>query len=323
MPSSKLNSFREAVIAKKYPLQKLPTYRTSFRRLYLTRRAAEFILSALLIFSGYQLIIVNDFFSPVWLYAGVAVSALFLRGNALLAGIFAGSLFCYLYYGYPFSFSLKQALCFSLIIYLIRATSLKFVGPVAPLASLAVLWKFILICAVFSAIHVSLIGFLFSQNYQTSVSIFGWTVAFLGELNGILCLTPLCLAFTPFVAQRYLTKKSKVWAWIGALIVICHFGFFWVDNGYMSFLLALLLSFCIIGYALCFSLIPLCVTLFGTSIVYLAGALPDAYLFQEQSTQLETLIPLLTFSLAVVISLSIAVKNQQNIFEQSPQLLST
>ena len=76
------------------------------------------------------------------------------------------------------------------------------------------------------------------------------------------------------------------------------------------FTLAIVLGLFISGYAAYFGLVPLCVTLFGTSIVYIAGALPHAHLFHQQSPHVQTLSLLIIFTLTCVVSLSIGTRKQ-------------
>ncbi len=311
----RLDKFREAVQANHLISATVPDFQAYYNRLYITRRVAEFILSALIIFGGHQLIIINSFFSPVWPAAGVALSALFLRGNTLLAGIFAGTLTSYLYNHFSFVMGLRQSLAFTLCILLVRSLSLKWSGPISPLYSKKVLWQFSLIAILCCAVHVSVMGLMFTQANDTSITWYGWSVAFLGELNGILCLAPLSLVFDPFVVLHYFNKKNRTWQLVAAFIVLAHI-FSFIIQGIPSILLTLSFFILLCTFAYYFGLIPLCITLFGVSIVYIAGALPHAHLFHYNSSHLETFSIMLIFTMTILISLSIAIDKQRNLYEQ-------
>ena len=107
----------------------------------------------LLFCGGQQFLISNDFFSPIWLTTGAALAAIFLRGNFLLFGIFAGTLIGYLINHLPWHISLTLSLIFVVYIYLIRKLAFLTMGPVAPLFNNVVLWKFYGLIALLSAVY--------------------------------------------------------------------------------------------------------------------------------------------------------------------------
>lgn len=129
------------------------SFRAGYCRLVFMRRTFEFIISALLFCGGQQFLISNDFFSPIWLTTGAALAAIFLRGNFLLLGIFAGTLIGYLINHLPWHISLTLSLMFVVYIYLIRKLAFLTMGPVAPLFNNAILWKFYGLIALLSAVY--------------------------------------------------------------------------------------------------------------------------------------------------------------------------
>ncbi|MBS0288071.1 MAG: MASE1 domain-containing protein [Proteobacteria bacterium] len=312
--ANRLKLFHEAVVTKNLLGAKLPAFKANYRVHLFNRRVAEFLMCSMLIFGGHELIIINTFFSPVWPTAGVALSALFLRGNVMLFGIFAGILASY-FYNYSFVFlGIAQAALFTFFIYLVRLFSLILIGPVTPLAEIKTFWKFVLVCAVLCACHIAAMGILFVQTFQTSMSLYGWSVAWLGELNGILCLTPLTLVFDPFIAKHYFGKKGLSWQLVALAVLLSHLLYFYAQNGDQSVLLAggFLIILCL--YALVFGQIPTCMTLFSVSIIYIAGALSDAHLFIESSENQHTILVMLLFTLSIVFSLSIGTYKQQQYY---------
>jgi len=69
----------------------------AYRRLVFSRRAAELVISTLIMFSSQRLLLHLDLHPALWPATGVGLCALFLRGNFLLFGIFLGTLGSYLY----------------------------------------------------------------------------------------------------------------------------------------------------------------------------------------------------------------------------------
>ncbi len=311
---NRLKTFHEQVVAKNLVQAKQLSYNASFLRLFFTRRAAEFIFSALLVFGGHQFIILNQFFSSIWPAAGVALSAVFLRGNNLLCSIFIGTLSSYLYNHFPWELSLYLALIFTLFIFLVRQGSLKFIGTITPLCDLNTLWKFIALIGVLCAIHISSMTMIFITYYKSSFSTFSWYCAWLGELNGILALTPLCLIFDPFVPQKYFNKKNNAWWFSGFMIFACYFLFFLTPSGLPSIILSVIFLIMLGVYAKIFGQIPTCTTLFALSVVYLTGVLPHSHLFHKNSSHQDVMILLSLFSLTAIVSISISTFKQQKYY---------
>ncbi len=311
---NRLKSFHAQVVAKNLIQAKQLSYKASYLRLFFTRRSAEFIFSALLVFGGHQFIILNQFFSSIWPAAGVALSAVFLRGNYLLFGIFVGTLSSYLYNLFPWELSLYQALLFTLFIFLMRQCALWLIGTITPLSRVTLLWKFIALMAVFCALHISTMTMIFIAYYKSSFTAFGWYCAWLGELNGILALTPLCLIFDPFVPQKYFNKNNNAWWFCGLMIFACYFLFFLIPSGLASIILSVIFLVILSIYARIFGQIPTCTTLFGLSVVYLTGVLPSSHLFHTTSSYQDVMILLSLFSLTAIVSISISTFKQQKYY---------
>jgi len=307
----RFKQFNTEVVAKKRYDAKSITYANAFMRLVLTRRLAEFLFSAIIIFGGHQLVLLNGFFSPIWPATGVALSAVFLRGNILLLGIFVGTFSSYVYNLYSWQISLYQALLFISFIFCCRQFSLKWIGPVTPLAKTSVLCKFIVLIILFSSIHISLMTRILVQTYGGNISFFDWSTAVLGEINGILCLTPLCLVFDPFVPQRYFTRQEKKW-WLSALgLILGHFIFFALTSEIATLILSVILLILLCAYAIHFGQIPLCATLFGISVVYLTGVLPTPHLFHQNATEQTVQMIFNLFTISIITSLILATAKQE------------
>lgn len=298
-------------LAKNLVQAKRPTYAVYYYRLVITRRATELILSSLLIFSGQQFLLQNSFFSPIWTAVGVALSAVFLRGYFLLYGIFLGVLLSYLYNHVPWHLSLAQSLLFTLYIFLTRLIAVHTIGAVIPLAQTRVLWKFFGLVTLFSTVHAYTLLLVFAAPRGMAPTFFDWSVAWLGEVNGILYLTPLCLIFEPFVPKRYFNLKSKSWWICSAAIIISHFLYYIVPSGAPSIFLALVFICILSTYANYFDQIPTCITLLGISVVYISGILTPPHLFHIHSSALnaQSLFALFTFN--AILPLSIATYRQQ------------
>lgn len=312
--AQRLKIFNAEVVTKKLYDAKPISYKNAYSRLVLTRRLAEFFFIALIIFGGHQLVLLNGFFSPIWPAAGVALSAIFLRGNFLLLGIFLGTFSSYVYNLYSWQASLSQALLFTSFIFCCRYFSLKWIGPVTPLSNATVLGKFIALIVFLSIIHISITTVILMKLYGGEVSLFDGLMALLGEINGILCLTPLSLVFDPFTPQQYFTFQQKKW-WLCALgLIFCHFLFFAMSTEISNTILSVTLLILLCAYATYFGQIPLCVTLFGISVVYLAGVMPTPHLFNGDSTKYSVEIIVSLFTISIMTSLTIATIKQQRIY---------
>lgn len=280
-PEERFHAFKRELEKKNLLPSEITHFSQSFRKLVITRRLSELAISILLIFGGQLFVIQNAFFCPVWVGTGVALSGVFLRGHFILLGIFLGSLASYLNNHYPLFVSFLQSGLFTLYIYSIRLCSLHFIGPVTPIPSRSVLGKFLLLIMVLTAIDVIAIYFIFKLTTTISIS---WKPFFLnafsGQLNGILCLTPLCLIFEPFIPEKYFKSSSSSW-WISALFLISlQFLYFLFPQCWQSILLSLCLVLSFFVYGKIFGQFPTGMLLLGVAIVYL-GATSSTALFKN------------------------------------------
>src|SRR5262249_10906271 len=154
-------------------------------------------------------------------------------GTPLLLGIFTGSVASYLFNNFSIQDSFIHSLLFTALLFSIRFILLRFCGAITPLASTKVLLQFVTVTAIMTLLHVLLQNHFLGHTY--------WLMQWLGELNGIMCLTPLCLMFEPFTVQRYFNKRAYSW-WIGSILLIAaHFLLFFLSDIYEIFWAILLL----------------------------------------------------------------------------------
>lgn len=291
--SENQDTFAKEVVAKQLALTQ-PTLQSRFNRLYFTRRFCEWLFSAILIFGGQEFLMQNGLYSPVWPAAGVGLSAIFLRGNVLLLGIFTGSIASYLLNNYPLTVAISNSLLFTFNLFLIRFVCLRYFGTIAPLHSAKIGLQFISVVLFFCALHIGWI-YLFYPDLP-------WLMGFLGEVNGILCLTPLCLSLEPFTVKRLFVKGSFP-AWVaGTVIVLGHALFFFIPAK-AAIIWAVVLLIALWLYAHHFRAASTGMTLLGISIVYLTGGLEPFQLFQR-SYPLYTVIAITAiFTLGTIIAI--------------------
>src|SRR5262249_27285736 len=120
-----------------------------------------------------------------------------------------------------------------------------------------------------SALHITLLLQALALIYPFKPTFFNWFVGWLGQINGILCLTPLCLMFDPFTLPHYFHRHTWRWWSSGLIILFCHLFYLFMHNPpAVNFALA---SFAVLAiYAYCFGQIPTCVLLLGISVLYLS-----------------------------------------------------
>ena len=300
-------AFIDAVVTKNLVENQQRSFAANFRALQLIRRSVEFIISTLLVFGGLQLLLQNGFYSPLWPATGVGLSALFLRGYFILGGIFVGSLLSYLYNNFDFLHSLGQSILFTLTLFAIRFLSLRYIGPVAPLSKLSVLLKFIYLIVLICALHVFFVLLIGLEKLPTLIE---WYSAWLGEINGILCLTPLALVFDPFVPQRYFSKLQWRW-WSMALILITLQGLYFVLPPIPSFGFSLFILMALRFYALHRGVVPTTFTLLGISVIYLGGAIAPFELFIQTKTYWHATVLLTLFTASIIMSLIISIQARE------------
>lgn len=286
--------FTSSLVAKKIIRANSHTYRNAYSRLFWIRRLTEFFFTGLLIYAGSEFFFINQF-APIWAFSGVALSALYMRGHVSLIPIFISFYISFYCAGFGSFVSGWQSFLFTLIMFSIRYTGMGLIGAVIPLASLSVYVKWLLIVLFFVAAHIMIM-------FPHASALDRYT-AFLGEMNGILCLTPLCLIFTPFTPQYYFNLRR--WPWIaGSLVILTlHFGFFILPTMWLSFY-AVLMLLLLVAYAR-FGVFPLCITILCLSVFYIASS-EGRSLFQaipqKQTVVLESL-----FCLSIILSLGLSI----------------
>lgn len=289
-------AFATEVMAKNLA-KPMPIYQSQFYRLYFTRRFCEWLFSTILIFGGQQFLLQNGLFSAVWPAAGVGLSAIFLRGYLLLLGVMTGTLASYLYNSYPFTVSFANSFVFTANLFLIRYCCLRFFGAMAPLHTTRICFQFICVTLFFCALHTGW-QYLFYPDLP-------WLMAFLGESNGILCLTPLCLVLEPFTVKK-LFMKGSLPAWIvGTTIVIAQSLFFFVHADWAPLWASgLLVAMCLFAYH--YRGAATGMLLLGVSVVYLTGSFEPFEIFQRAWPLKTTIIVLGLFTLSCLFSLLLA-----------------
>ncbi|HVV67563.1 MAG TPA: hypothetical protein VHE99_00780 [Gammaproteobacteria bacterium] len=295
----------KASLAEKNVVLPLHSFRSEYNRLIFKRRALEFIISTLLFYGGQQFLIANAFFAPMWLTTGAALAAIFLRGNFLLLGIFAGTLIAYLANHLSWDISLLLSLIFVIYIYLMRKLAFLTIGPIVPLYNNAVLWKFYALIAVLSAVY-SYVFFTLMVLKSLSGLLFFWVfMGWLAQINGILCVTLICLVFDPYVMYRHF-HKVRLWSILAVVIVICHLFYFFVPAGIPSLVLSILFFAIFCVYAKYFGKVATCTMLLGVSVIYLGGITAPFHLFHANSSELQVMVTLALFTLSAMLSISIA-----------------
>lgn len=301
-------TFATIVVAKQLavPAQAI---QARYNRLYFTRRICEWLFSTILIFGGQQFLLENGLYSPVWPAAGVGLSALFLRGDILVLGIFTGTFASYLFNHFPITVSLANSLMFTLNLYLIRFCCLRFFGSIAPMHSTRICLQFLFITMLFCTLHTG-----WQYLYYPDLP---WLMALIGEVNGILCLTPLCLSLEPFVVKRLFVKGS-LRAWLcGIIILLGHTAFFFMPAQF-AIPFAGLLVVSLLVYATHFRAASTGMLLLAISVVYLTGTLDPFQLFQEDYSLKIVLGILGLFSAGNIVAVLLACRCTQADFMPKP-----
>lgn len=298
-PKERFLAFRTQLTALNFPVIQSQHFMYSYYRLVLIRRFTELVISILLIYGGQLFVIQNGFFSPVWAGTGVALAAVFLRGHFVLVGIFLGTLLSYLHNHYSWNIGIIQSGLFTLYIYLIRLCCLKFVGPITPLSEIKVFWKFLTVIVILSVLDISLIYAIFNKTRDINNSFIHFFLTNLwGQLNGILCITPLCLIFEPFTPTRYFQKTNWPW-WLSSISIIsCQFLYVVFPGCVYNIALFVFFIICFSLSGRKFGQIPTCITLLGVSVIYLGSTTTSSTLFQS------TCPPALSFFLLTLICIT-------------------
>lgn len=311
-----------SALAANPPLAGQPLHFThAYYRLVLTRRIAETLIMALLIMGGQQFLIQHTFLSALWPITGVALAGVFLRGNFLLLGTFLGSLVGYLHFHLPLGASLALSFLFTIYIFLLRYLSLKWMGPITPIPTLKIWVKFCLLISLLSAVHISLLLKILTSLFPFKPTLFNWVIGWLGQVNGILCLTPLCLIFDPFAPARYFRLSQWSWWTCAGLIIGINLVYFLCSASY-SLTFSIITGLVIMAYALRFGQIPTGITLLGLSVLQLSmfTLTPSSRILHENSSSI--LLSVLCFTLTAFGGLAVATAKEEKKFKQRRTTLS-
>lgn len=200
---SPIDQFYQALLAKKILDLKPNFFRRRYLQIYWLRRLIETLFLTALINSTQIFSLSTGSESALSPATGIALSALFLRGQTMLLGIFLGSFISHLSHHVPVMLSLFYSTYFTLYIFLIREACLRWIGTVIPLNKVSVFIKFLLVCSILSIFYLFSLKFMFSAN----INLFP---RWLSEINGILYLTPLCFLFDPYSFDNSYTQSSLV-----------------------------------------------------------------------------------------------------------------
>lgn len=255
------------------------------------RRVFETLFIAALIFGSQQHLLIDGIFGPISPVTGIALSALFLRGRTMLLGIFLGNLISYLVSQIDLPIAILYSFIFTCYIFLTREACLLWIGPVVPLNKTKSLIQFFIICAIFSGIHVLLV----SELLIVPLSLYS---SWLGEVNGMLYLTPLCLLFEPFAHERYFTKRAWRWGAVTIALMACQTAIFLVPENF-EFALSLIVFALVCLFGFCFPPIPLGVTLLGLSVLYLGTSLMQSAYDSREIITVLMLQALLGYSISI------------------------
>lgn len=308
-PNQRLQQFHNQVITNKSLPRKHPSYRRRFMGLVALRYSAEFLLITGLIYIGQLFWLQNAGFISVWPFMGVAVAALYLRGNAALLGIAAGIVLSFLMARLPFLVGASVAALFVLFVFSLRFVGRCWLGPIAPLAERKILIKWCLLVFIGSLITAAL--FLTILHYFALMQITPWIFAatFLGMFNGILCLAPLCLAFDPFTLSTLCRKSAYRIAAIFIGVVLLPLPLFFIPESFaLAWMVFLGLILHLIARTLGF--IATAVSSLLLAISFMIASLPGLHLFQA-SYSIPFSLTLLTFFTALILSALILSQNQK------------
>lgn len=308
--NQRLLQFQDKFITKNDPPRKGPSFRTRFLSLVGFRLLTEFLFITALIYIGQFFWLQNAGFLAIWPFVGVGLSALYLRGNAALLGIGAGCFFSYHFMHFAPILAIWFSLLLAGFLWLIRSISLRLIGPVAPLANRATLGAWLFVLIPFSFIYACLL--IGAQVLYHLLPAFSglWLIAyFFGVLNGILCLTPLCLAFDPFAIKNLFQKSAwRIWLGIGLLLFLTA-PLFWLPPMW-AILYAIFHGFCCTLFARKTDIIATGFSWLALSTIYMTASMPGLHVFQMRFTQSTSLILLALFTGFAMVSLIIAIPKQ-------------
>lgn len=202
------------------------SYRTQYTRLWITRRAAEVLLTALLVAGGMQLALTCQLSTPLFTATGVGLTAIYLRGVWCVLGILLGTVVSLSLAQSPLAFTLLFSATYTLGLWGHRVLSLRLLGALTPLPERAEFTKL----TAFTALYfIPLVGLLKASEQLIGVNLNGlafWQ-SYFAHLGGVICLMPFCLVLNPFSAQALLRSPPVLALSIGLLIAVIPLMSFW------------------------------------------------------------------------------------------------
>jgi hypothetical protein len=156
---------------------------------------------------------------------------------------------------------------------------------------------------------VNIINIIHSLHFLNTPNTFITLIStILGIFNGLLCITPLCLAFDSFTLDMLVQQKPwKIVVGI-SLLFLAYTTFFWISP-----VVALPLAFVLMAgslvFARVFGFIPTAIAWLCISTLYNAGAISAHQLFQTRFNSTTATILLAIFTFSIIASLFVAINS--------------
>ncbi len=258
---SPIDRFYQALLANKILTTTSHAYYRQYLKQYWFRRILETLFIAALINSSQMFSLVSGEVMALSPTTGVALSAVFMRGYTALVGIFLGLMLGQLVHAAPFLFSFSNSIFFTFYIFILREICLQWVGATLPLPNLTIFLKFLFVCAVIAFGFVGTLNFIF----PIQATIF---TQWLAQMNGILYLTPLCLAFDPYSPEKLFNKNQPHW-WLGLIgLLILQTVLFLLPQTYHWFTSTTMIL-AIVAYGYFFNIVKMGIALLCLSALYI------------------------------------------------------
>lgn len=192
-------------------------YRNQHRRLVVTRQLTELIMISLLQYVSLRFAATDNLVPPVWLASGIAIGFTCLRGKRVALGLLLGSLFFFLQLKMNFWCAFWLSIVHVLEALLVRVIAFRAIGPVAPLVGKGCLRYFLLLFCV-SALHSSVVFFIYSYLGYIEFSFALWGTAWLGNFSGALLFSFFLFSWNTYVPRK--TKRKRIFFSYGTLVCL-------------------------------------------------------------------------------------------------------
>lgn len=278
-----------------------------FKKLVLYRFLSENILVFLLQYIGLSFNVLTVHPLPMWLASGTACAFIFLRGMAILPGIWLGSFCAYYFANITAGIASCASTIYTLQAVLLLWFSYRYVSTSLIFHRISNFIKFILLATSITSLSSLLLSRLF---YPPSFLI--WLQWMLANLNGILILSCAFITWdTYFPEARSLRNINKLtFSLFYGLLLLCIIGLSLSYDPILTIGLALSTLFIILKISICFGWCG------AISSVLIFGSLLNLAVFLNAPTfateyAFSTLIFLqLILSLSVIIGLIVATYKQ-------------